>query len=113
MPITVTEVAINEIKRVMEEQKLSSEENVLRLGVAGGGCSGFSYTMKFEKKEEGDALNDVSYDFFGVNTKVDRKSELYLDGTTVDFHSGLDRRGFVFDNPNAKGGCGCGKSFNA
>ena len=113
MSITVTEVAINEIKRVMEEQKLSSEENVLRLGVAVGGCSGFSYTMKFVKNEEGDALNDVSYDFFGVSTKVDRKSELYLDGTTVDFHSGLDRRGFVFDNPNSKGGCGCGKSFNA
>lgn len=112
MSITVTEQAMNEVKRVMEEQKMTPEDHVLRVGVAGGGCSGFSYSLGFEKKEEGDALNDSVYNFFGVQTKVDRKSELFLEGATVDFHSGIDRRGFVFTNPNSTGGCGCGKSFS-
>lgn len=113
MPITVTELAMNEVKRVMEEQKMAPEDHVLRVGVVGGGCSGFQYSLGFEKKGEGDALNDGVYTFFGVETRVDRKSELYLDGATVDFHSGLDRRGFVFNNPNATKGCGCGQSFSA
>jgi iron-sulfur cluster assembly accessory protein len=110
--ITVTELAINEVKRVMEEQSMTPEESVLRLGVVGGGCSGFSYSMVFEKKDEGDALNDSVYNFFGIETKVDRKSELYLEGATVDFHTGLDKRGFVFNNPNATRSCGCGSSFS-
>jgi len=113
MPITVTELAMNEVKRVMEEQKMAPEEHVLRVGVVGGGCSGFSYSMGFEKKGEGDSLNDSVYNFHGVETKVDRKSELYLEGATVDFHAGLDRRGFVFNNPNATKSCGCGSSFSA
>jgi len=113
MPITVTERAIQEVKKVMDEQKMPAEEHVLRIGVVGGGCSGFSYSLGFEKKEEGDALNDSVYDFFGIQTRVDRKSELYLEGTTVDFHEGLDRRGFVFNNPNATRSCGCGNSFSA
>jgi iron-sulfur cluster assembly accessory protein len=112
MSITVTELAINEVKRVMEEQEMVPEEQVLRLGVVGGGCSGFSYSMSFEKKTEGDSLNDSVYNFFGVETRVDRKSELYLEGATVDFHSGLDRRGFVFENPNSTKSCGCGSSFS-
>jgi len=113
MSITVTESAMNEVKRVMEEQKMTPEEHVLRVGVQGGGCSGFSYSMGFEKKDEGDSLNDSVYNFHGVETKVDRKSELYLEGATVDFHAGIDRRGFVFNNPNSARSCGCGSSFSA
>jgi len=112
MSITVTESAMNEVKKVMEEQKMSPDENILRVGIVGGGCSGFSYSMGFEKKTEGDSLNDSVYTFFGVETRVDRKSELYLEGTTVDFHSGIDRRGFVFDNPQSVKSCGCGSSFS-
>lgn len=111
MAITVTEKAIGEIKRVMEEQKMDSNEHVLRVGVVGGGCSGFSYSLGFEKKEEGDVLNDSTYTFFGVETKVDRRAEALIEGTTIDFYSGLEKRGFTFDNPNAKRGCGCGNSF--
>jgi len=112
MSITVTESAMNEVKKVMEEQKMSPDENVLRVGIVGGGCSGFSYSMGFEKKSEGDLLNDNVYTFFGVETRVDRKSELYLEGATVDFHSGIDKRGFVFDNPQSTKSCGCGSSFS-
>lgn len=113
MAITVTEKAIEEVKRVMQEQSMAPEEHVLRVGVVGGGCSGFSYSMGFEKKAEGDALNDSVYNFFGLETRVDRKSELYLEGATVDFYSGIERRGFTFDNPQATKNCGCGQSFSA
>lgn len=112
MPITITERAIQEVKRVMEEQQMKSEEHVLRIGVLAGGCSGFSYHLGFEKKEEGDPLNDLIYNFHGVEARVHRKSEMYLEGATVDFHTDLDSRGFVFDNPSATHGCGCGKSFS-
>jgi iron-sulfur cluster assembly protein len=112
MSITVTELAMNEVKRVMEEQKMAPEEHVLRVSCQGGGCSGLMYSMGFEKKGEGDALNDIIMEFHGVQVKVDNRVEKYLAGTTVDFHSGLDRRGFVFSNPNSTKGCGCGQSFS-
>ncbi len=113
MAIIVTEKAMDEVKRVMQEQDMNPDEHVLRVGVTGGGCSGFNYTLGFEKNAEGDSLNDSVYSFYGVEAKVDRKSELYLDGTIVDFHSDINKRGFVFNNPQATGGCGCGKSFSA
>lgn len=112
MSITVTEKAAKEVKRVMEEQGLKTDENVLRVGVAGGGCSGFSYSLVFESKEAVDALNDITYDVDGLTTVVDRKADVYLDGTTVDFHDGLEKRGFAFRNPNAVKNCGCGSSFS-
>lgn len=113
MPITVTERAVEEVKKVMQEQNMVPDEHVLRVGVMGGGCSGFQYHLGFEKKTEGDTLNDSVYSFFGLDARVDRKSELYLDGATVDFHEDLSKRGFVFTNPNATKGCGCGSSFSA
>ena len=112
MPITVTELAMNEVKRVMEEQKMAPEDHVLRVSCQGGGCSGFMYSLGFEKKNEGDALNDIVMEFHGVQVKLDNRFEKYMAGTTVDFHSGLDRRGFVFSNPLATKGCGCGQSFS-
>ena len=104
---------MEEVKKVMEEQKMSLEENVLRVGVVGGGCSGFSYSLGFEKKADGDALNDSVFNFGGVEVRVDRRCELYLDGTTVDFKTDLTNRGFAFENPNATKSCGCGSSFSA
>jgi iron-sulfur cluster assembly protein len=112
MSITVTELAINEVKRVMQEQNMSPEENVLRVSCQGGGCSGLMYSMGFEKKGGGDTLNDIIMEFHGVQVKVNNTVEKYLDGTTVDFHAGLDRRGFVFNNPNSTRSCGCGQSFS-
>lgn len=111
MSIKITDNALSEIKRVMEEQNLSVQDNVLEVGVAGGGCSGFSYKLGFKNKTEIDSLNSTTFNFQGLDAVVDNKALLYLEGATVDFHNGIDKRGFIFDNPNAKGGCGCGQSF--
>jgi iron-sulfur cluster assembly protein len=111
MGIELTTRAILEVKKVREEQELG-DSSYLRVGIEGGGCAGFSYKLTFEE-DQIDALNDRVYEFDGIKAVVDRKSELYLDGTTIDFYEGLDQRGFKFDNPNATRGCGCGKSFNA
>jgi iron-sulfur cluster assembly protein len=109
MSVVLTEKAASEVKRVMESQKMADQ--VLRVGVAGGGCSGFSYSLKFAN--DYDEAVDAKYEFHGVPVVVDKKSALYLDGTTVDFYEGIDRRGFTFDNPNAVKTCGCGSSFQA
>jgi iron-sulfur cluster assembly protein len=108
MAIILTERAAAEVKRILEEQKLS-DKTLLRVGVRGGGCSGFSYSLGFD--EGYDDKVDTQFDYHGVKVVVDRKSALYLDGTTVDFYEGLEKRGFTFDNPNAVKSCGCGSSF--
>ena len=110
MAVTLTERAAGEVKRIIEEQKFE-DEMVLRVGVTGGGCSGFSYALGFDKTYDDKA--DSKYDCHGVSLVVDRKSALYLDGTTVDFYDGIEKRGFTFDNPNAVKSCGCGSSFQA
>ncbi len=110
MSVVITEKAASEVKRIIEDQKLE-EGTVLRVGVAGGGCSGFNYSLGFDKSFDEKA--DAKYDFHGVSVVVDKKSALYLDGTTVDFYEGIDKRGFTFDNPNAVKSCGCGSSFQA
>lgn len=110
MAVSLTEKAAGEVKRIIEDQKFE-ESIVLRVGVTGGGCSGFSYALNFDK--EYDEKADSRFDCHGVSVVVDRKSALYLDGTTVDFHDGIDKRGFTFNNPNAVKSCGCGSSFQA
>jgi iron-sulfur cluster assembly protein len=84
---------------------------VLRIGVVGGGCSGFQYSLGFD--EGSDPLKDVIEEHHGVTVAVDKKSELFLDGTVLDFYDGLEKRGFTFNNPNAVKSCGCGSSFSA
>ena len=110
MSIMLTEKAAEEIRRVKEQQKLDTEM-FLRVGVAGGGCSGFNYHLAFDK--EYDEKADTKYDCHGVDVVVDKKSALYLDGTTIDWYESIERRGFTFDNPNAVKTCGCGSSFQA
>jgi len=110
MSVTITEKAAGEIKRVIEEQKMPAE-TVLRIGVAGGGCSGFQYSLGFDNTT--DETKDQVTDQHGISVAVDKKSSLYLDGTMVDFHDGLEKRGFTFENPNAVKSCGCGNSFSA
>src|SRR3954466_8396327 len=110
MGVTLTEKAAGELKRVMQDQKIDADY-FLRVGVAGGGCSGFSYALGFDNNY--DEKLDAKFDQHGVTGVVDRKSDLYLDGTTVDFYEGLERRGFTFENPNATKSCGCGSSFSA
>lgn len=110
MAVVLTEKAAGEVKRILAEQNYP-EGTLLRVGVSGGGCSGFSYSLTFDTKYD-DAVDD-QYDYHGVKVVVDRKSDLYLSGTSVDFYEGLERRGFVFNNPNATKTCGCGSSFSA
>lgn len=110
MAITLTEKAAEEVRRAMEQQKLD-EGYFVRFGVTGGGCSGFSYMLGFDDKY--DEESDFKYDHFGVSVVVDKKSDLYVDGTKIDFYEGLDKRGFFYDNPNQVKSCGCGQSFQA
>ena len=109
MSVIITESASKELKRVMESQDLP-EGSALRIGVASGGCSGFEYKLGFDDKFE--ATADHVSDQHGVKVAVDKKSALLLDGTTIDFYEGLERRGFTFDNPNVVKSCGCGNSFS-
>ena len=105
--IEITESAIERLRLVAAEQDV--ELVGVRVGVTGGGCSGLSYILDFEKEARlGDRV-------FGDTPKifVDRKSVVFLDGTTLDFEGGLNGKGFVFRNPNAKSTCGCGSSFAA
>jgi len=110
MTVQLTEAAAIEINRIIEEQN-REELKYVRIGVVGGGCSGFQYDFNFTDKF--DSKVDVMQEQHGVGVVVDKKSDLFLDGTTVDFYSGLDKRGFQFDNPNAAKSCGCGSSFSA
>lgn len=110
MAVALTERAAQEVKKIIDEQKLDPS-TVLRVGVAGGGCSGFQYSLGFDQGFDEKA--DSKFDCHGVTLVVDKKSALYLDGTTVDFYEGLEKRGFTFDNPNATKSCGCGSSFQA
>jgi iron-sulfur cluster assembly protein len=110
MSVILTEKAANEIKRVISEQN-RPELKYVRVGVVGGGCSGFQYSFDFTSSY--DASNDFMEEHHGVGVVVDKKSDLYLDGTEIDFYTDLSRRGFTFKNPNAVKSCGCGSSFSA
>ena len=105
--ITLTENAAIKVKELIEGRPHTTEG--LRVGVRGGGCSGFSYFLEFaeEAKE-----TDRHLDSFGVKLLVDQKSYLYLMGTEVDYVDGLEGAGFKFQNPNARRTCGCGESFS-
>ncbi|MAF65509.1 MAG: iron-sulfur cluster assembly accessory protein [Planctomycetes bacterium] len=106
--ISLTSRAIIEVKRIIEEQALP-EATALRVGVKGGGCSGFSYTLGFDDAvTETDQIHEVD----GVRVICDPKSFLYLNGTQIDFEDNLMGRGFKFGNPNANKTCGCGESFS-
>jgi iron-sulfur cluster assembly protein len=110
MSITLTEKAAKEVQRVIGEQKLPAE-TLLRVGVVGGGCSGFQYSLGFDTAT--DPAKDQVVEQHGIKVAVDKKSELFLDGTVLDFYEGLEKRGFTFNNPNAVKSCGCGSSFSA
>lgn len=110
MSVELTERAAKEVKTILDQQKRDAEKTYLRVGVKGGGCSGFSYSLDLtEVKGE----NDELWDSRGVKMICDPKSQIYLEGTTVDFKDEIMGRGFVFSNPNATNTCGCGSSFTA
>jgi iron-sulfur cluster assembly protein len=105
--IQITEKAVKEVKKIMEENNVPQSYG-LRVGVKGGGCSGLSYTLGFDAEaKEGDTVIEQNQ----IKLFVDGKSLFYLTGTKLDFSDGLNGRGFVFNNPNATKTCGCGESF--
>ncbi len=110
MGVTLTETAAREIKTIIEQQELNAESIRLRVGVKGGGCSGFSYLLDLTETQRD---SDEEFDEHGVKLICDPKSYLYLNGTTIDFREEIMGRGFVFNNPNATSTCGCGSSFGA
>ena len=106
--IEITEAAADKIRSLMAKQGIS--EGGLRVGVKGGGCSGLSYTFSWEKEPR---LGDEVFQGHGAKIFVDKKSLLFLKGTTLDYDTALLTKCFVFHNPNAKQTCGCGSSFGA
>lgn len=110
MAVMLTESAAQQVRKFKEENSFN-EQTFLRIGVAGGGCSGFQYTLAFD--DQYDDAKDSRYEQHGVEVVVDKKSALYLDGTTVDWFHSLEKQGFTFENPNATKSCGCGSSFQA
>lgn len=107
-PIRLTTRAAEAVRKIMAEKDIP-EGYALRVGVRGGGCSGMSYLLGFDKQRD----HDAAFDLGGVTVYLDKRQGLYLMGTTVDYHDGLNARGFTFDNPNATSTCGCGSSFAA
>ncbi|HXH73672.1 MAG TPA: iron-sulfur cluster assembly accessory protein [Bacteriovoracaceae bacterium] len=104
--ISITDKALAQIKTIAQTENLDGTKG-LRLAVTGGGCSGLSYKIEFGSEKERD--NILSFD--GIKVLIDPKSVIYLKGIVLDFKDGLNGKGFVFDNPNAKNTCGCGESF--
>ena len=112
MAITLTESAAARIQEYIKSENLPAGETRLRVGVKGGGCSGFSYLLDLTADAPGEFDEEVETG--GVKVLIDQKSALYLEGTVIDYVSeGPLREGFVFKNPNATSSCGCGSSFSA
>ena len=108
--IALSDKAIQQIK-VLRDKQPDPDRTYLRVQVIGGGCSGMSYKLDFEATEPSEKDKVIEQD--GVRVLVDKKSLLFLQGTTLEFSDGLNGKGFEFKNPNAKRTCGCGSSFSA
>ncbi|HYE63233.1 MAG TPA: iron-sulfur cluster assembly accessory protein [Phycisphaerales bacterium] len=107
--VILSETAAKEIHHIIKDQELDAEKVCLRVGVKGGGCSGFSYLLDLTESRKD---TDEVFTQHGIRVIVDPKSLLYLNGVTVDFKDEVMGRGFVFNNPNATSSCGCGSSFS-
>jgi iron-sulfur cluster assembly protein len=105
-PVKLTGNAVKEINRLLNEPNFD-KEHYLRIGVKGGGCSGMSYVLGFDKQEEDDEIHELE----GISVIMKKSHGIYLFGMEVDYQDGLNARGFVFKNPNASSTCGCGTSF--
>ena len=103
--VNITESAADHVKKLLVDEP---GKTGLRLEVRGGGCSGMSYGLSFDNVQENDHVQEE----YGIKVYIDPKSAIYMKGTTLDFQSGLDGKGFVIKNPQAKGSCGCGNSFS-
>ncbi|HOZ52222.1 MAG TPA: iron-sulfur cluster assembly accessory protein [Chitinophagaceae bacterium] len=104
-PVTFTEGAVAELKRLVAENQ---SKPFVRVGVKGGGCSGMTYVLEYDEKQEGDEVFEIE----GIQVVMNKAHEMYLFGMQVEFEGGLNSRGFTFKNPNASSTCGCGTSFS-
>ncbi len=107
--IKVSETAKKKVTELMSEDGFDCSTDFVRVGVKSGGCSGLSYDLKFDKSQKDE---DKIFEDNGVKIIIDKKSFLYLIGTTLEYSGGLNGAGFVFNNPNANRTCGCGESFS-
>jgi len=107
-PLGLTAGAVQQLQRIKEEKGVPDDHG-LRVGVKGGGCSGFSYILGFDKHKE----NDEMFEIEGIKVFMQKAHAIYLLGIEIDWSEGLNNRGFTFNNPNAKDTCGCGESFSA
>ena len=107
--IKVRDAAKQKVIQLMKDDGFDATTDFVRVGVKGGGCSGLSYDLDFDNKQQ---ENDKVFEDNDVKIIVDKKSFLYLVGTTLEFSGGLNGKGFVFNNPNANRTCGCGESFS-
>ena len=106
IPVSLTPSAIAELKSIQQLDQIEKGQ-MLRIGVKGGGCSGLTYVLDFDHKQEFDDVFEID----GLSFLVDQRHSLYLFGMEVDYQDGLNDRGFIFNNPNATSTCGCGTSF--
>jgi len=111
MAILISERAAQEIRTILKQQGLPEEVTRLRVGVKGGGCSGFTYVLDLTEEQPGETDDELESQ--GVRILIDNKSHLYLEGTEIDYKTTGLGGGFVFKNPNATSTCGCGSSFTA
>ena len=107
--IKVSDIAKSKIAQLMQEEGFNTDTDYVRVGVKSGGCSGLSYELKFDNTK---ADEDKVFEDNAVRILVDKRSFLYLVGTTLEYSGGLNGKGFVFNNPNANRTCGCGESFS-
>ena len=107
--IKVSDIASKRVALLMEDEGFDSTKDYVRVGVESGGCSGLSYQLKFD---HGITEDDKVFEDNGVKIAVDKKSFLYLVGTTLEYSGGLNGKGFYFNNPNASRTCGCGERFS-
>jgi iron-sulfur cluster assembly protein len=105
-PVNLTNGAIAAVKNLMNKEDFDQSQS-LRIGVKGGGCSGISYVLGFDHRQE----NDHVFEIAGIPCIMNKAHEMYVFGMEVDWQDGLNNRGFIFKNPNASTTCGCGSSF--
>jgi iron-sulfur cluster assembly protein len=108
VPISITQDALAQLEQIRQQEQIA-DNYCLRVGVKGGGCSGFSYVLGFDLPQEGDDHFEIG----NLKVVMNKAHAIYLLGMQVDFVNGLNNRGFTFDNPNASSTCGCGTSFSA
>jgi len=107
--IKVSDIAKRKVIELMTDDGFDAAKDYVRVGVKSGGCSGLSYDLTFDKKQQ---ENDKIFEENDIKIVIDKKSFLYLVGTVLEYSGGLNGKGFVFNNPNANRTCGCGESFS-